>query len=115
MKIWASKGHAEKNKVFMEEWLTDFRSKLMRKCRKLLAEELIVNLKTRDGDIIVLYRDSLDGSLAKKIVTTQEHYDQLLVLVGKVAEDKLDVNKLDSASTAKSAENESPNTETIDE
>ena len=50
MKIWSNKGHAEKNKVtnlenlnlklnfqvFMEEWLTDYRAKLMKKCQTLL-------------------------------------------------------------------------------
>ena len=56
MRIWANKGHAEKNKVnfvklfkffkiagfthvcqvFMEEWLTDYRAKLMKKCKTLL-------------------------------------------------------------------------------
>ena len=99
MKIWGSKGYAEKSKVFMEEWLTDFRSKLMKKCRKLLADQSIVNVKTKDGDIIVLYRDIVDGNLAKKVVTTQESYDQLLVLIGKVIEDKLDIDKLDSAAS----------------
>ena len=50
MKIWSNKAHAEKNKVknlgnlnlkqnfqvFMEEWLTDYRAKLMKKCQTLL-------------------------------------------------------------------------------
>merc|ERR1719154_293953 len=100
MKIWSNKGYAEKNKVFMEEWLTDFRSKLMKKCKKLLAAESIENVKTKDGDIIVLYKDMEDGNLAKKVVSTQEHFDQLLVLIGKGAEDKLDTNKLDAAASA---------------
>ena len=95
MKVWASKGHAEKNKVFMDEWLTDFRSKLMRKCKKLLADQSIANVKTRDGDIVVLYKDAENGSLTKKVITTQEDYDQLLVLIGKVIEDKVDINKPD--------------------
>ena len=97
MKIWSNKGYAEKNKIFMEEWLTDFRSKLMKKCKKLLSTDSIENVKTRDGDIIVLYRELEDGNLAKKVVTTQEQYDQLLVLIGKGTEDKLDTSKLDSA------------------
>ena len=67
----------------------------MRKGKKLLADESIVNVKTRDGDIIVLYRDIVNGSLSKKVITTQENYDQLLVLIGRVIEDKLDINKPD--------------------
>ena len=81
----------------MEEWLTDFRSKLMKKCRKLLVGEYIENVKTRDGDIIVLYRDLVDKHLVKKVVTSQEDYDQLLFAIGKATEDKLDISKLDAS------------------
>ena len=56
MKIWESKKQAEIGKVFMEEWLTDVRAKLMKKCKKLLTERLIEHVKTREGDIVVIYK-----------------------------------------------------------
>ena len=96
MKIWGNKSHAERSKVFMEEWLTDFRTKLMRKCKKLLTQGLVENVKTKNGDIIVLYKNKADGQMTKKIVIYQEDYDQLLVLIGKAKEDKLDISKLDA-------------------
>ena len=97
MKVWAAKGHAERTKVFMEEWLTDFRTKLLKKCKKLLAQGWIENVKTKSGDIIVLYKNKTDGQLKKKVIIYQEDYDQLLGLVGKIKDEKLDVSKLDIA------------------
>ena len=100
MKVWAAKGQAERTKVFMEEWLTDFRAKLLKKCKKLLAQGWIENVKTRSGDIIVLYKNKTDGQLNKKVIIYQEDYDQLLGLVGKIKDEKLHVSKLDIAATA---------------
>ena len=97
MKIWANKGQAERSKVFMEEWLTDFRTKLLRKCKKLVTQGWVDNVKTKSGDIIVLYKDKTDGLLTKKVITIQEDYDHLLSLIGKTKDDKLDVSKLESA------------------
>ena len=81
----------------MEEWLTDFRTKLLKKCKKLLAQGWIENVKTKSGDIIVLYKNKTDGQLKKKVIIYQEDYDQLLGLVGKIKDEKLDVSKLDIA------------------
>ena len=100
MKIWAAKGQAERTKVFMEEWLTDFRAKLLKKCKKLLVQGWIENVKTKSGDIIVLYKNKTDGQLNKKVIIYQEDYDQLLGLVGKIKDEKLDVSKLDIADAA---------------
>ena len=83
MKVWNSRGFAERNKLFMEEWLTDFRSRLLKKCRGLMEKEYIVNVKTKDGEIIVFYNDKVDGQLKKMIVVTQEMYDELLKLIGR--------------------------------
>jgi hypothetical protein len=83
MKVWASKSYAERNKLFMEEWLTDFRTKLLKKCQKLMKDEYVVNVKTKDGDVLVFYYDKADGLLKKKVVVTQEAYDELLRAVGK--------------------------------
>ena len=67
MKIWESKKQAEIGKVFMEEWLTDIRAKLMKKCKKLLTERLIENVKTREGDIVVIYKKVKDNQLAREV------------------------------------------------
>ena len=66
MKIIANKRQAEISKIFMEEWLTDNRAKLMRKCKKLLEDRLIENVKTKDGDIIVIFKDKHNHQLMRK-------------------------------------------------
>mgnify|MGYP001211763651 FL=1 len=68
MKIWESKKQAEIGKVFMEEWLTDVRAKLMKKCKKLLTERLIENVKTREGDIVVIYKKKEDNQPVRKVL-----------------------------------------------
>ena len=68
----------------------------MKKCKKLLTDGFIENVKTMEGDIIVLYKDMVDGHIIKKVVIYQEDFDQLLVLVGKDKEKRLDTSKLDS-------------------
>ena len=80
----------------MEEWLTDFRTKLLKKCKKLLVQGWIENVKTKSGDIIVLYKNKTDGQ-NKKVIIYQDDYDQLLSLNGKTKDEKLGVSKLDSA------------------
>ena len=86
MKVWSARGYAERNKLFMEEWLTDFRSNLLKKCQTLMKQEYIVNVKTKDGDIIVFYNDKVDGLLKRRVVVTQEEYDDLLRAIGKSEE-----------------------------
>ena len=90
MKIWEARRQAEASKLFMEEWLTDLRTKLLKKCKKLLAENLIENVKTKDGDIIVLYKELGDGRLSNKVVVTTEDYNELLGLVGRGAENNIE-------------------------
>ena len=48
-----------------------------------MKDEFIVNVKTKDGDVLVFYYDKADGLLKKKVVVTQEAYDELLRAVGK--------------------------------
>merc|ERR1711971_1507385 len=36
MKIWGNKVLAENNKVYLEEWLTDLRATLLKKCKALM-------------------------------------------------------------------------------
>jgi len=45
-----------------------------------------VNVKTKDGDIIVFYNDKVDGLLKRRVVVTQEEYDDLLRVIGKSEE-----------------------------
>ena len=70
----------------------------MKKCKKFLNEGLIENLKSKNGEILVLYKNKNDGQLARKIIVTQEDFDELLVLIGKEKNGKLDVSKLDTSS-----------------
>ena len=51
-----------------------------------MKQEYIVNVKTKDGDIIVFYNDKVDGLLKRRVVVTQEEYDDLLHVIGKSEE-----------------------------
>ena len=73
-----------------------FQNKIGKKCKKLLVQGLLENVKTKSGDIIVLYKNKTDGQ-NKKVIIYQEDYDQLLSLNGKTKDEKLGVSKLDSA------------------
>ena len=79
-------------KVFMEEWLTDGRTKLMKKCKRLLADRIIEDVRTDEGDIIVLFQHKESNTLTSKVITSQEEYSELLVTLNMKAEEP---NKLD--------------------
>ena len=51
-----------------------------------MKQEYIVNVKTKDGDIIVFYNDKVDGLMKRRVVVTQEEYDDLLRVIGKSEE-----------------------------
>ena len=76
MKIFDNKRQAEISKIFMEEWLTENRAKLMRKCKKLLGDRLIENVKTKDGDIIVIFKDKQNQQLIRKetLIEVSDNY-----------------------------------------
>lgn len=71
-KIWEKKKQAAVGKVFMEEWLTDGRSKLMKKCKRLLADRIIEDVRTDEGDIIVLFQQKESHCLTSRVITSQE-------------------------------------------
>ena len=91
-KIWEKKRQAAVGKVFLEEWLTDSRTKLMKKCKRLLADRIIEDVRTDEGDIIVLFQDKETNNLTSRVVTSQEDYTDLLVTLNIKTEDS---NKLD--------------------
>ena len=91
-KIWEKKKQAAVGKVFMEEWLTDGRTKLMKKCKRLLADRIIEDVRTDEGDIIVLFQHKESNNLTSRVITSQEEYSDLLVTLNLKAEDS---NKLD--------------------
>ena len=91
-KIWERKKQAAVGKVFMEEWLTDGRTKLMKKCKRLLADRIIEDVRTDEGDIIVLFQHKESNTLTSKVITSQEEYSELLVTLNMKAEEP---NKLD--------------------
>ena len=90
-KIWENRKQAEIVKVFMEEWLTDSRTKIMKKCKRLLSERIIEDVRTDDGDIIVLYKElALHGgqALRSRIITCQEELTDLLAALNMKKEQK---------------------------
>ena len=91
-KIWEKKKQAAAGKVFMEEWLTDGRTKLMKKCKRLLADRIIEDVRTDEGDIIVLFQQRESNNLASRVITSQEDYTDLLVTLNMKSEES---NKLE--------------------
>ena len=54
---------SRKNQVFMEEWLTDYRAKLMKKCRVLLkVKRVLMVLPQKSHFNLILYFASINAS-----------------------------------------------------
>ena len=85
-KIWENKKRAENVKLFMEEWLTDSRAKIMKKCKRLLSERIIEDVKTDDGNLIVLYRDQSCLGLRSKVTNSPEELQELLTTLNMTRE-----------------------------
>ena len=54
MKVWASKSFAKKNGLLMEEWLTELRARLYKKCKVLKSKKLIKDCHTQDGEVFAV-------------------------------------------------------------
>ena len=52
--IWKKRKEAKKNGIIIEEWLTDIRARLYKKCKELKSAKLIKDVITEDGDIYVV-------------------------------------------------------------
>ena len=49
--IWKKRKDAKKNGIIVEEWLTDIRARLYKKCKELKSAKIIKEVITDDGDI----------------------------------------------------------------
>ena len=49
--IWKRRKEAKKNGIIVEEWLTDIRARLYKKCKELKSAKLIKDVITDEGDI----------------------------------------------------------------
>jgi hypothetical protein len=51
MRVSVTKSHSKKNGLIIEEWLTEHRARLFKKCKELKAKKLIKDCITQDGDV----------------------------------------------------------------
>ena len=51
---------------------------IMKKCKRLLSERIIEDVKTDDGNLIVLYRDQSCLGLRSKVTNSPEELQELL-------------------------------------
>ena len=56
-KIWKKRKEAKKNGIIVEEWLTDIRARLYKKCKELKSAKLIRDVITDEGDIYAVLQN----------------------------------------------------------
>ena len=81
------RGPAKKNGLIVEEWLTEHRSRLFKKCKELKAAKLIKDVVTDKGELVVTLRSCTD---AKKVVVviTDSDYENLVKMTKKDCPDE---------------------------
>ena len=72
--IWQKRKVAKKNGIIIEEWLTDHRARLYKKCKELKSAKVIKDVITEEGDIYAIL-----------MAPSGNHDSQNNVLVGEEA------------------------------
>lgn len=57
--IWKKRKEAKKNGMIIEEWLTDIRARLYKKCKELKFAKIIKDVITENGDIYAVLLNAL--------------------------------------------------------
>ena len=79
--MWMERGPAKKNGLIVEEWLTEHRSRLFKKCKELKAAKLIKDVATDNGEIIATLKNCSDDK--KIVVVTDSDYESLVKMTRK--------------------------------
>ena len=79
--MWMERGPSKKNGLIVEEWLTEHRSRLFKKCKELKAAKLIKNVATDNGEIIATLKNCSDDR--KIVVVTDSDYESLVKMTRK--------------------------------
>ena len=79
--VWMERGPSKKNGLIVEEWLTEHRSRLFKKCKELKAAKLIKNVATDNGEIIATLKNCSDDR--KIVVVTDSDYESLVKMTRK--------------------------------
>ena len=70
--IWKKRKEAKKNGIIIEEWLTDNRARLYKKCKELKSAKIIKDVMTEEGDIYaILMSTEKDSNPEKPVVTSK--------------------------------------------
>ncbi len=70
--LWEQRQFAKKNGLILEEWLTEHRSRLFRRCKELKSENLIKDCFTNNGNVLVKLLNSTPEDAA---ITVNTDYD----------------------------------------
>ena len=88
--IWKKRKEAKKNGMIIEEWLTDNRARLYKKCKELKSAKMIKDVITEDGDIYAVLQGNVKESCRppeinpeKQLNPNGEDGDELLIKEGE--------------------------------
>lgn len=80
--VWKRRRQAKKNGLIIEEWLTEHRARLYKKCKELKAAKLIKDVFTKDGDVFAVPKPKdlkSDGEeLTEMLILSDSDYEGLI-------------------------------------
>ena len=79
--VWRAKAFAKKNGLLMEEWLTEHRARLYKKCKELKAAKLIKDAYTEEGEVYAILlppNKKIDTVLEKRVIILDNEFDRLV-------------------------------------
>ena len=83
--IWEKRREAKKNGLIIEEWLTEHRARLHKKCKELKAAKLIKDVITQDGDIYAILKDE---KMTRLLVVSDTDYENVVKITRKTRVDE---------------------------
>lgn len=110
MRVYATRLHARRNGLWMEEYLTSIRHKLFTKLKELKEQKMIKDVVTRNGDVFAILnapekRESSckgkaeDISAERVLVVTDTQFENLLKLTKGVLQDEDGLSKASSSAS----------------
>jgi len=80
--IWQKRKVAKKNGIIIEEWLTDSRARLYKKCKELKSKKLIKDVITENGDVYAVLMPVvvLSDSAGKNTIASEDEQGDIIPL-----------------------------------
>ena len=109
MRVYAARAHARRNGLWMEEYLTSIRHKLLMKLRELKEQKMIKDVVTKNGDVFAILNstDKREGGKGKGeevpaervLVVTDTQFENLLKLTKGVLSEEDGMSKASSSAS----------------